>query len=287
MKNEAPLKEARKHGDDLMPVRSYSYSSDKQIINCHWHDEMEFLCMTKGKMTVNAGGERYKAEKGDILFFNSGELHAADAEGGIAAFHAVVFSPKFLASNDIITSKYILPIVDGSIELPKITKCRGRESVLFSDLWKVMQKENFAYEIKAKADLMELIYCFISDKNATLKGGHRNYQSEIIKKAIGYIDGNYMKQISSKEIADVCMVSEGYFCRIFRKLTLRTPGRYINSYRINKAIELLIETDRKITDIAEDCGFIGLSYFISVFRTSTGMTPAGFRKKYHEKDMYI
>ena len=52
---------------------------------------------------------------------------------------------------------------------------------------------------------------------------------------------------------------------------------YLNEYRISKAVTLLINTDKNITEIAEMTGFSTTSYFISRFRQKMGITPFQFR----------
>ena len=103
-----------------------------------------------------------------------------------------------------------------------------------------------------------------------------------IKKVTKYINENYGSAISIDDLAALCNMSQGHFCRLFKQITLKTPVQYINNVRISKASEMLIFSDRKILDIAMDTGFNSLSYFIGVFKESMGITPTNYRKKYRE-----
>ena len=67
--------------------------------------------------------------------------------------------------------------------------------------------------------------------------------------------------------------------KIFKQYVHYRPMEYVQRRRIIVAAELIRTTDRSITDIALDCGFSSVSYFIKQFRGVVGCTPAGYRKK--------
>ena len=115
------MREARRHGDALMPVMNYCIRREDRFhaLDCHWHSEMELFRVMQGTLTVQCGTDLFEAHAGDIVFFNSGELHAAvPVEAGEELyFEAIVFSPDLLCStaNDIIRVKYIQPVLDGEL----------------------------------------------------------------------------------------------------------------------------------------------------------------------------
>ena len=57
-----------------------------------------------------------------------------------------------------------------------------------------------------------------------------------------------------------------------------TPKEYTDSLRLQAAEKLLVETDKKIIEIAWDAGFSSLSSFNRFFKKKTGMTPTEYRK---------
>jgi len=69
-----------------------------------------------------------------------------------------------------------------------------------------------------------------------------------------------------------------YFCRYFKKNIGKTITEYINDVRIEKAAQALAETNDKIIDIAQNCGYENVSYFIRRFRRTKGMTPVQYRE---------
>jgi AraC-like DNA-binding protein len=61
-------------------------------------------------------------------------------------------------------------------------------------------------------------------------------------------------------------------------MTTKTPVEYLNTYRIERASGMLLNSGKSVTDIAFSCGFNDLSYFIKTFKSIKGITPAKFRK---------
>ncbi|QGQ95043.1 AraC family transcriptional regulator [Paenibacillus psychroresistens] len=74
-------------------------------------------------------------------------------------------------------------------------------------------------------------------------------------------------------------VSTFYFCKLFRKTTQLTPMEFISLCRIRQAKQLLLEQKSlPITQIALECGYPSVSYFIQRFKKQEGLTPLEYRK---------
>jgi len=96
---------------------------------------------------------------------------------------------------------------------------------------------------------------------------------------LSYINQNYNKNLSLDELSKQVDMSKFYLCRLFKESLKMSPVEYINKVRIDKAMELLINTDMSISEIAFECGFNNISYFIKVFRKYMHTTPLKFRKQ--------
>ena len=83
---------------------------------------------------------------------------------------------------------------------------------------------------------------------------------------------------SQKQAAELCCVSESYFCRLF-KLTFKTTyNHYLHEYRLRTALTLLGQ-GRTTTDIALSLGYASSSHFISKFKEQFGVTPSKWIKE--------
>ncbi|MBD0384817.1 response regulator transcription factor [Paenibacillus sedimenti] len=103
--------------------------------------------------------------------------------------------------------------------------------------------------------------------------------NHIIKRVCDYIQTHFKKDISLTEMAQYANMSISYFSAWFKRCTGRTLVQYIQEVRIEKAKQLLLETQLKNYEIAERVGFATQPYFIRVFKSSVGVSPNTFRKR--------
>lgn len=94
-----------------------------------------------------------------------------------------------------------------------------------------------------------------------------------------YIDENLASPMSNADLAKIAQSSESRFIRRFREATGRTPARYVQERRLERASELLISTDFSIDKIAEGCGFANRYYFTRVFTQRMRIPPARYRSE--------
>ncbi len=91
------------------------------------------------------------------------------------------------------------------------------------------------------------------------------------------MDRAYAQPLDVRAIASVAHLSEAHFSRSFRAVFGETPHRYLQRRRVERSMFLLRETDRSVTDICFDVGFMSLGTFSRTFRDIVGETPSGYR----------
>ena len=108
----------------------------------------------------------------------------------------------------------------------------------------------------------------------------RKVESEgVLGQVEEYIRKNYSENISLKSIGEQFYINNVYLGQIFKKKNGITFKEYLNRVRIEKATQLLADTDEKIYAIAEKVGFHNTDYFINKFVQEKGMTPRQYRMK--------
>lgn len=103
--------------------------------------------------------------------------------------------------------------------------------------------------------------------------------SPYVKRALNYIKKNYQNQITIDSICNKFNINKSYFCNIFKKETNYTFTNYLNYVRIEKSKELLSNTDLSILDIALMVGYTNQSYYSTMFKKFTTITPIYYRNK--------
>ena len=99
-----------------------------------------------------------------------------------------------------------------------------------------------------------------------------------MNKISAYLSENCNQNILLSDLAEMCSMSISTMLRHFHKVFGTTPIDYLKKIRLDRATALLMSTDLRISEIADQCGFYSSSYFISVFRKKFGKTPEEFRK---------
>jgi AraC-like DNA-binding protein len=92
------------------------------------------------------------------------------------------------------------------------------------------------------------------------------------------MDRAYAEPLDVRAVAAVAHVSPAHFSRSFRDVFGETPHRYLQRRRVERAMFLLRETERSITDICFDVAFTSLGTFSRTFRQIVGETPSGYRR---------
>jgi transcriptional regulator GlxA family with amidase domain len=91
------------------------------------------------------------------------------------------------------------------------------------------------------------------------------------------MDRAYAEPLDVPTLAAVACLSEAHFIRSFRACFRETPHRYLQRRRVERAMFLLRETDRSVTNISYDVGFTSLGTFSRTFRAIVGETPSEYR----------
>ena len=99
-----------------------------------------------------------------------------------------------------------------------------------------------------------------------------------IQSAIDYIIESWDKDFSVADIAKKCCASESTIYHLFKKTLGQTPVSFVNSIRINIAIEYLENSNYSICKISELVGFRSENHFRHTFYKLTGTTPLKFKK---------
>jgi AraC-like DNA-binding protein len=96
---------------------------------------------------------------------------------------------------------------------------------------------------------------------------------------VDYLTEHYSENFSMADLCERVGMGESSFSRYFRRATGNTFTDFVNRLRINKACQLLMETDRYITNVCYDVGFNNVANFNRRFLQVKGMTPKEFRRQ--------
>ena len=107
--------------------------------------------------------------------------------------------------------------------------------------------------------------------------------SETVRKALDIIDQNFAKNLSLEDICNDLSVSKNYFSYLFKRETGMNLWNYLTEIRLNKARQLLRDTELRSYEIAFEVGYDNPSYFAKLFKKHENMTPGEYRESLRQK----
>lgn len=107
--------------------------------------------------------------------------------------------------------------------------------------------------------------------------------SSVVLRVKEFINNNYRDDIRLDDLASVACMSKSSFCRFFKLHTGKTVSEFILDIRLGHAIRLLLNTNKAISSICNECGFNNVSNFNRVFKKKKGMAPSQFRDSFKKK----
>ena len=102
----------------------------------------------------------------------------------------------------------------------------------------------------------------------------RNTSVAKIEEVLNYIHQHYTENIDNISLGALFNYHPNYLNRQVKLYTGRSLHQYLIHYRIARAIDLLVATDKPVAEIATEVGFSELSHFSKIFRQKTGASPA-------------
>ena len=115
--------------------------------------------------------------------------------------------------------------------------------------------------------------------HAQLQSVDDDAQLNQIESIVSRITEDLTQQLSAADLAAELEMTESGFSRFFRRATGNTFTDFVNQVRVNRACQLLMESDRYITHICYEVGFNNVANFNRRFLNVKGMTPSEFRKQ--------
>ena len=280
------LHESRRHGNVLFPFEHYDmYTNTGSIfVPYHWHEEVEIILVTQGKVELLIDGKKLLLTPGAIVFVNPKQLHQYTSLEEITSYNAYVFPLSLLnfGHEDITQTTVISPITNGQLCFP--TQLSENHTIYPSvrnsieKIIRVNRCQSSGYSLLTKAYLYEIIALLYENKLLTRQVSVQK-DADTCRQILSYIQEHYHEKIAVPDIAKCMCMSPNYFSAYFTRHFGKNFVDFLIHYRIEQACTLLISENLSVTQTALQTGFENISYFIKKFKSVTGMTPAAYQKE--------
>lgn len=106
-----------------------------------------------------------------------------------------------------------------------------------------------------------------------------NAEIPLITKAKEFIREHHMDDLSLAQVSGLVHTSTFYFCKLFRRSTGTTFTEFVSRTRVEKAMNLLLNPNLRVSEIAYEVGFQSLTHFNRAFKRVAGESPSGYRNR--------
>ncbi len=288
---DARGRETVQHGTTLFPAAFYEDDVQKPFIPWHWHEEFECIVATAGSFEVCLEGSRFLLHAGEGIFINSEALHTVEpGDGACSMLHSVVFHPRLIGGSmdSVFWHELVKPLLqDGAFRYLLLSpRIPWQKEILLGiqEAWQAGVEEPEDYENFVRYRL-SAVFRRINAHHPTLRCRRQqqdHISAERMKTMLRFIEEHYAEELPVERIAGSISVSGSVCLRCFRQMLGTTPTQYVKHFRIEKAAQLLLTTDRKINAIGMECGFSDLSYFTKTFREEKGYPPKEYRAAFRQ-----
>ena len=139
----------------------------------------------------------------------------------------------------------------------------------------VLSREKF----QSTLQLLNIFAELLSIKSNQVVVTQSNSEPPVITKAKQFIMDRHTEEISLHQVAKEVHVSSFYLCKLFRKSTGITFTEFVCRTRMEKAKDLLLNPNLRVSEIVYEVGFQSLTHFNRVFKKTMGETPTHYRSR--------
>lgn len=252
----------------------------------HWHPEIELHIVLKGRAEYTVNGVPYVLEEGCAIYIAPESIHLAKQLTKGTISYNIVLLPQLLVNlmESIHCEEYSHPLTTRLPEAFIITPERKEGYKIIKYLKVIYGTENTHNNIYELILLEYLIGIWrnllaLFPKQTFSPDSKKTLRDQRMKTMLNYIHENYSSPISIEDIAASANVSKSECFRCFTELSSTTPSQYINDYRLLQASQLLLTTEKNVSDICYMTGFNNTSYFSKKFKIQYGMSPKLYRSQ--------
>ncbi len=257
--------------------RSYDINMEFQ----HFHPFYEIFILLDTKASHIIEGKYYPLKMYDMVFLRPALLHKSEYPPGpprkrIIIDFAIPFTDQPLAKS----MERIFSIFNGSDPVFRFSSDVQKKLFLFlNDIFTLGKTSDSVRDVLIHTKFIEFLALVYDERH------HNIYTPDVLPDTqefrvytiTSWIHEHFKQEITLDFLAAQCNMSVYYLSHLFRKVTGFTVVNYIQMTRIRNVQQLLLYTDKKITEIAESCGFTSFSQFNRTFHKFCKVSPSKYR----------
>lgn len=267
--------------DESNEIQFFLQEVEPRTISCtkHIHSTIELLYVKEGNYHVCLDDEKFDIFEGDLALFTSNAIHHVTSGDEPRNAYYVMKIPQSLLFSLAPREAAYEYVMRFAVKKSGRRHLWRREELIGSRIKSVLDglveefnEQRYATElyltVRMAALLVEIL-CEAPPSSDT--ASHRSTAD--IYRVMEHIRKHYAEDIDERELAAGIGMSYSYFSRSWKRVTGISLREYLNRTRVAHAKQLLFKGELSVSEVATLCGYNSVSYFISVYKRITGITP--------------
>ncbi|SHF50391.1 MULTISPECIES: helix-turn-helix transcriptional regulator [unclassified Chryseobacterium] len=257
----------------------------RHIEKPHRHDFYAAVLFTKGKGTHEIDFQKYEVSEGSLFFLSPGQIHSWELSEDIDGY--IFFCSQEFYEMHYVSQKLRNFPFFGSVSFPRKLQLDAGELVKTDSLFKELGKEHQSQSVMKEGFILSLMsQVFINATRLFSKDIDMRSSSASLSYFKHYqdfenlIEQHFTAQKSISHYASLLGITPKHLNRIAQTVVQKTATDVITERVVLEAKRMLMYLDESLVEIAFRLGYEEYSYFVRVFRKSSGMTPTQFMRKY-------
>lgn len=238
----------------------------------HWHRSIEIFAVFEGNITFHLNEEKYLLSPGKFIIVNSNEIHSVDSP---EPNHTVVLQIPLNTFQNYYTGEQFIRFTHEE---------REQDKEIMDLIWnmqRIYEEKETGYDMRVTSEYFRLLYFMVSqyrelyvtsDMLKINKGLNR------LSEITSYIKEHYESELSLDQVAKKFGYSSAYLSRMFQKYAGINYKAFVQNVRVEKAHQVLLDSDCTISEIAFAHGFPNSKAMSRAFQKKYGIVPSEYRK---------
>ena len=244
----------------------------------HYHPEYELIWTLKGRGRRFIGSDIARYESDELIFLGKNIPHCwitpEPSKQMVVQMKEDFLGIDFLNTPECIDLKHMLENSYRGLQFFGKTKTQTQKKM--EQLYSISSFPRLLLLLEILNDLAQSNeFEYLS--NDTFETASDQKEINRIQTIYNFIHQNYKEQITLNDAMNLVNLSKSAFCKFIKRKTNKTFSQIVNQIRIQKAIDLLVDTNKPIMEICYEVGYNDPSYFFKLFQKEMKVSPKQFR----------
>lgn len=254
----------------------HHFISYEQYMSSYDLPENGFLYTVRGHALIHVDHTAYPTERFHMIHSGKGSILQIEVLDELLEYYLVLYRPQLL-----ISSSTVYALTDHHYGLDTSYELKPHHPVILHDKIKQLQQAwthiHPLQEFQVRSYFLQMVYDILEQLQTDRD---QNSTADLVTQAIRYIHEHYELPLTIDSLAATLECSPRHLARLFRNSDIgQSPSDYLIRFRIQKASELLMQTELTLQEIAMNVGYQDGYYFSRMFKKYKGLSPIRYRQE--------